>query len=45
MEDMAPIKLILMQNTITKYKKPNKIVKVYDLKGSIIHREITKDEN
>ena len=45
MEDMAPIKLILMQNTIQKYKKSNKITKVYDLKGSMIHREVVKDEN
>jgi len=45
MEDLAPIKLILMQNTIQKYKKNNKISKVYDLKGSMIHREVIKNEN
>lgn len=44
MEGLDPIKLILMQNTIQKYADENKIVKVYDLKGSMVHREVVIGE-
>ena len=45
MEGLDPIKLILMQNTIQKYEEDGKIIKVYDLKGSMVHREVVFGEN
>lgn len=45
MEGLAPIKLIVMQNTIQKYEEDGKIIKVYDLKGSMVHREVVLGEN
>ena len=45
MEGLAPIKLIVMQNTIQKYEEDGKIIKVYDLKGSMVHREVVFGEN
>jgi len=45
MEGLDPIKLILMQNTIQKYEEDSKIIKVYDLKGSMVHREVVLGEN
>lgn len=45
MEGLDPIKLILMQNTIQKYAEDSKIIKVYDLKGSMVHREVVLGEN
>jgi hypothetical protein len=45
MEGLDPIKLILMQNTIQKYEEDSKIIKVYDLKGSMVHREVVFGEN
>jgi len=45
MEGLDPIKLILMQNTIQNYEEDIKIIKVYDLKGSMVHREVVLGEN
>jgi hypothetical protein len=44
MEGMVPINLLLMANNIQIKDPENLIKKVYDLKGSVINRMVTKEE-
>lgn len=45
MEGVTPVNLLLMQNTIQTTGISNRIIKVYDLKGSWHNRIVSKDEN
>jgi len=45
MEGIVPVNLLLMANTIQKAQTSSLIQKVYDLKGSFIHRMVKKGEN
>lgn len=45
MDGLTPVNLLIMANTIKNVGKSNKIVKVYDLKGSEINRLVVKGEN
>ena len=45
MENIAPVNLLLMANTIQKVDEKSKILKVYDLKGSWNNRLVQRGEN